>query len=206
MLIVGLLNIHRLFQDTPAPRRRLSCVSHLNLVFTLTFLPLSPTQLSHIPQGFISTPHLPLSFSILLMPQNILSQPRTWGTRFDSFISDASPPRSPQIETTKTTDASDVATERVSDDTPRPKDQRMPHDASIFVGRYLIVAYMLSLPSLITFANPTLVFRRILTRLSCRACYPSISMNIRRSRTSRSSAIPKVASAPSFNARLESRD
>jgi hypothetical protein len=78
------------------------------------------------------------------MPQNILSQPRTWGTRFDSFLSsDASPPRSPQPGNTENTVISHVATERVPDDMTKPKDQRMPHDASIFVGRYFTIQCVL---------------------------------------------------------------
>ena len=74
----------------------------------------------------------------LLMPQKILSQPRTWGTRFDSFISSEASPTLPQP--TETNNAPDVVTaEHVPDDPPKPTDQRMPHDASIFVGRYFIV-------------------------------------------------------------------
>jgi hypothetical protein len=70
------------------------------------------------------------------MPQKLLPQSRTWGTRFDSFISsDASPPRSPQVEHKKATNVPDITTGCVPDETPKPKDQRMPHDASIFVGR-----------------------------------------------------------------------
>ena len=128
MSIGGLLNIHRLFQDTFnfTARFFLGCVAHFDLVLTPTFLSL-PTQPTFHKDSYSTTS---------CMPQKLLSQPRTWGTRFDSFIlSDASPPRSPQVEITKTTDVPDVTTERLPDETPMPKDQRMPHDASIFVGR-----------------------------------------------------------------------
>jgi len=89
MSIGGLLNIHRLFQDTFnfTARFFLGCVAHFDLVLTPTFLSL-PTQPTFHKDSYSTTS---------CMPQKLLSQPRTWGTRFDSFIlSDASPPRSPQ--------------------------------------------------------------------------------------------------------------
>ena len=115
------LNIHRLFQGHSDGTTDFvsSLTSHSSLVLTV-----------HIPHT-----HKDL---FLLMPQKILSQPRTWGTRFDSFIASEASPTLPQP--TETNNAPDVlAAEHVPDDPPKPTDQRMPHDASIFVGRYFIV-------------------------------------------------------------------
>lgn len=70
------------------------------------------------------------------MPQKTSVHPRTWGTRFDTLPS--SPPSSPpateadplqDADAIKTTEAGNL------DALPKNKEEKMPHDASVFVGR-----------------------------------------------------------------------
>ncbi|KZT30864.1 hypothetical protein NEOLEDRAFT_1174229 [Neolentinus lepideus HHB14362 ss-1] len=65
------------------------------------------------------------------MPHKQTAKPRAWGTRFDSL--DSSPPSSPPSQDTPAfgTDTKDQTPESP---TIRKKEDRMPHDASVFVG------------------------------------------------------------------------
>lgn len=68
------------------------------------------------------------------MPQKPSSHSRTWGTRFDTLPT--SPPVSPEaLEATAQDVAVRDAPDFPSDITLRKKEEKMPHDASVFVGR-----------------------------------------------------------------------
>lgn len=64
------------------------------------------------------------------MPQSVPT--RSWGTRFDTLPSSSPPPPlSPPVQET----ASAVSFDSVSDSSSKRKDDKLPHDASVFVGR-----------------------------------------------------------------------
>lgn len=68
------------------------------------------------------------------MPQKSSPRMRTWGTRFDTL------PISPSISPPAREPGADVATSdavdsNISDSLLKRKDEKMPHDASVFVGR-----------------------------------------------------------------------
>lgn len=76
--------------------------------------------------------HIYLTFSS--MPPKVS---RLWGTRFDSFnSSDPSPPPSAHLETTETlASPNPPPVQQNRNNNSDTRDQKMPHDASIFVGR-----------------------------------------------------------------------
>ncbi|KAF7339286.1 RNA binding protein [Mycena sanguinolenta] len=96
--------------------------------FVLRLFPL----FHHHPSAYTCTlPHLATCsiFSSILMPPKTAS--RTWGTRFDTLPS--SPPPSPQTrDTALEGDATSTATK--DDASNVKKVDKMPHDASVFVG------------------------------------------------------------------------
>lgn len=66
------------------------------------------------------------------MPQKPSTHMRTWGTRFDTLPT--SPPVSPSAHQA-------IASEETAPPQTEPvlfekKEEKMPHDASVFVGRY----------------------------------------------------------------------
>ncbi|EPQ60378.1 hypothetical protein GLOTRDRAFT_124137 [Gloeophyllum trabeum ATCC 11539] len=63
------------------------------------------------------------------MPHKQATRPRAWGTRFDSL--ESSPPSSPSSQDVAALDADPKGQPA---DSPRTKEDRMPHDASVFVG------------------------------------------------------------------------
>jgi hypothetical protein len=70
------------------------------------------------------------------MPPNILPKPRTWGTRFDPLPS--SPPSSPRPIEVQNETGTRVPSEVADDQSIMPfrrTDERVHHEASIFVGR-----------------------------------------------------------------------
>lgn len=127
------------------------------------------------------------------MPQKTSPRtPRTWGTRFDPLPS--SPPSSP------TPDEAAVALDAVTvPETPtKGKEDKMPHDASVFVGRSVVlyITRFYSSDKEIIVSPPTW------SSPSSPICFLSICRNTQKSRTSKSSATKRAASALSSNARL----
>ncbi|KAG6879860.1 hypothetical protein C0992_010529 [Termitomyces sp. T32_za158] len=64
------------------------------------------------------------------MPSKPVLRMRTWGTRFDTLPT--SPPLSPSAPDPAV--AADASGPPATDPTPKRKDEKMPHDASVFVG------------------------------------------------------------------------
>jgi len=73
------------------------------------------------------------------MPPKPFLRMRTWGTRFDTLPT--SPPVSPRArEATAEEDVPlDMPEQTVADSTLKRKEEKMPHDASVFVGRSFIL-------------------------------------------------------------------
>ncbi len=67
--------------------------------------------------------------------KQLLPAARSWGTRFDS-LPPSSPPASPSLRNGPLRDAQHSDDENASlDASDKRKDEKMPHDASVFVGR-----------------------------------------------------------------------
>ena len=128
------------------------------------------------------------------MPQKVS---RLWGTRFDSLnSSDTPPPPSAHPDTTETLDSPNPRpAQQTRNDNSDTRDQKMPHDASIFVGRWYFLSPVGNFKLLIFL----IAFLLTLNSPSSRAFFLTIWMNIKKSRISNLYAIPKVVYAPSFN-------
>jgi hypothetical protein len=95
---------------------------------------------SFIPSTTISSAHPHTSHKPLYLPyilSNILMPPkhasRTWGTRFDTLPS--SPPPSPRSREVALEGINATGTATNDDASNVKKIDKMPHDASVFVGR-----------------------------------------------------------------------
>ena len=68
------------------------------------------------------------------MPQKSSPPMRTWGTRFDTLPS--SPPLSPTLRhAAPNLPLSNPSEPPILEPLAKPKEEKMPHDASVFVGR-----------------------------------------------------------------------